>query len=352
MLACPMCQAKLELSTSESGEEIVQGELRCLSCGQVFPITGGIPRLLPPELSREKQRTARAFGWEWKHFVEMHDAYEEQFLDWLWPLERDYFKDKVVLDAGCGIGRHAFFAAEYGARDVIGMDLSAAVETAYQNVGHLPNAHVIQADIYNPPFRRDGPGGLFDFIYSIGVLHHLPDPRGGFDSLLRLVRPQGSIFAWVYGYEDNALVHNVITPVRRLLTSRLPPGVVAKIAWPPAVLLQALVRGVYRPLRGRRVFQLLPMRDYLYSVSFYTFRQNYSIVFDHLIPPTAFYLRREEFEAWFTEAELAEVEISRRNRNSWRGRGTVSSATAETGDGSPPPALPEGSSSPPPRQHR
>jgi SAM-dependent methyltransferase len=321
-----MCQAELELSTSEAGDEIGQGELRCLGCGLVFPIRGGIPRLLPPELSAEKQRTARAFGWEWRHFVEMHDAYEEQFMDWLWPLERDFFKDKVVLDAGCGIGRHMFFAAEFGARDVIGMDLSDAVETAYRNTGHLANAHVIQADIYHPPFRRDGEGGPFDFIYSVGVLHHLPDPRGGFDSLLGFVRPQGSIFAWVYGYEDNAFVHNVITPVRRLVTSRLPPAVVAKLAWPPALLLQVLVRSLYRPLRGKRLFRLLPMRDYLYSVSFYTFRQNYSIVFDHLIPPTAFYLRREELEAWFTEAGLAEVEISRRNRNSWRGRGTVHGA--------------------------
>jgi SAM-dependent methyltransferase len=322
MLACPVCQGRLDLDTAD-GEEILEGELRCQGCGLVFPVRGGVPRLLPPDLSPEKRRTALAFGWEWRHFVEMHDAYEEQFLDWLWPLQREFFAGKVVLDAGCGIGRHSYFAASYGAREVVSMDLSAAVETAYQNLGHLPNTHVVQADIYNPPFRRDGAGGPFDFVYSIGVLHHLPEPQGGFTSLLRFLRPEGTIFAWVYGYEDNNFVHYVITPVRRLLTSRLPPGVVSRLAWPPALLLQVLVKGLYRPLHGTPAFRLLPMRDYLYSVSHFTFRQNYSIVFDHLIPPTAYYLKREELEAWFAEAGLVEVEISRRNRNSWRGRGRL-----------------------------
>ena len=105
--------------------------------------------------------------------------------DWIWPIEPAFFKDKLVLDAGCGIGRHAFFAAAYGAKEVIGIDLSDAVDTAFENVGHLPNAHIVQADIYDPPFRRATAGGDFDFIYSIGVLHHLPDPESGLRSLVR-----------------------------------------------------------------------------------------------------------------------------------------------------------------------
>jgi SAM-dependent methyltransferase len=62
------------------------------------------------------------------------------------------------------------------------MDLSDAVETAYANLGKMPNVHVVQGDIYHPPFARPEGGGPFDFIYSIGVLHHLPDPEAGFHS--------------------------------------------------------------------------------------------------------------------------------------------------------------------------
>jgi len=153
----------------------------------------------------------------------MHRLYEQQFLDWISPIEPAFFEGKLVLDAGCGIGRHAFFAARYGAKDVVAMDLSAAVETAFRNIGRLPNAHVIQADILAPPFARAAGKGAFDFIYSIGVLHHLPDPEAGFRSLVRCLRPGGTFFGWVYGYENNALVHRVIDPVRRRVTSRLPP---------------------------------------------------------------------------------------------------------------------------------
>lgn len=326
LLACPDCGGELAMEAGRrDGDEITDARLECSGCGRGFPVYRGIPRLLPAELEPEKQRTAAAFGWEWKRYVEMHPEYEEQFLDWIWPLGPDFFAGKVVLDAGCGIGRHAYFASKYGARDVVAMDLSEAVETAYHNLSGLPNAHVVQGDIYHPPFRRQG----FDFVYSIGVLHHLPDPRAGFESLLRFVRPAGTIFGWVYGYENNGVVHKVINPVRKGITTRLPHAAVNAVSVPVALVLQATVKGLYRPLRGTPVFERLPLHDYLYSLSRYSFRQNLSIVFDHLVAPTAFYLRRDEFEAWFCENGLENIEISWRNQNSWRGRGEVTSAAKD-----------------------
>ena len=321
-LACPLCQGTLELETTAStAGEVMEGNLRCQQCRHNFPIRRGIPRLLPPELSREKRKTAAAFGHEWQHFVELHPQYRDQFLDWIFPLQPDFFRDKVVLDAGCGIGRHAYLASEFGAKDVIAMDLSAAVETAYENIGHLETAHVIQADIYAPPFRRSAEGGPFDFIYSIGVLHHLPDPEGGFHSLVRYLTAGGTIFGWVYGHENNGIVHYVINPLRTRVTSHLPPPLLRVLSWPLALITHGAVKGIYRPLRGTPVFRFLPSHDYLLSLAAFNFRHNYSIVFDHLVAPTAFYFRRAEFEAWFAREGLDSVELSWRNQNSWRGRG-------------------------------
>ena len=326
-LACPTCQGKLEMDICRrDGEEVMEARLECTTCGRGYMVDGGIPRLLPSDLSSEKKETARAFGWEWTNYVEMHPEYEQQFLDWIYPLQPQFFEGKLVLDAGCGIGRHAYFAAQYGAREVIGIDLSTAVETSFRNFGRLPNAHVVQADIYNPPFKRPPDGGPFDFAYSIGVLHHLPDPRAGFESVLRLVRPGGSLFGWVYGYENNGVVHLFINPLRKWITTRLPHGAVNAMSLPLALMLQGLVKGIYRPLHGTRLFERLPSHDYLYSLSGFSFRQNHSIVFDHLVAPTAFYLKRDEFEAWFIENGLENVEISWRNQNSWRGRGEVASS--------------------------
>ena len=64
-----------------------------------------------------------------------------------------------------------------------------------------------------------------------------------------------------------------------------------------------------------------PYEILMFYISKFSFRDIYSIVLDHLIAPTAFYLRREEFERWFEIASLNEVKISWHNRNSWRGMG-------------------------------
>ena len=327
MLACPACGGPLKMQNAamdpDCEDEIASGQLICESCASEFAIRRGVPRLLPPGLSGVAERTSAAFGWQWREFVELYDEYEAQFLDWIHPIRPDFFRDKVVLDAGCGNGRHAFYAARYGAREVVAMDLSEAVDTAYDNLGRLPNAHVVQGDIYHPPFRRPDGGGPFDFIYSIGVLHHLPDPEAGFQTLVGFVRPGGAIFAWVYGRENNAVVHGFINPLRENVTTRIPPSVLPVIAWPMSVVLHSVVKGVYRPLHRTPVFKALPSRDYLYSLSGFSFRRNYNIVFDHLVAPVAFYLRREEFESWFKRGKLRDVTISWRNRNSWRGFGRV-----------------------------
>jgi uncharacterized protein YbaR (Trm112 family)/ubiquinone/menaquinone biosynthesis C-methylase UbiE len=297
LLACPFCHGQLSLETGRrQGDEIVEGRFECDGCRQGYPLLRGVPRLLPPNIGLEQQRTATAFGQEWRHFVEMHPEYEAQFLDRIHPIEPAFFQGKFVLDAGAGIGRHAYFAASYA-------------------------AHVVQGDIYNPPLRIGAETGGFDLVYSIGVLHHLPDPRAGFRSLVRFVKPAGTIFAWVYGHENYAVVHWFINPVRKALTTRIPQPAVRAVSWPLAVCLHALVKGVYGPLEGSRASGRLPSRSYLTSLSRFGFRQNHNIVFDQLIAPTTFYLKREEFESWFSENQPEEAEISWRNQNSWRGRG-------------------------------
>ena len=81
----------------------------------------------------------------------------------------------------------------------------------------------------------------------------------------------------------------------------------------------SIVRSARQALGGA-----LPLREYMSSVAEFSFRQNYGIVFDQLVAPTAAYLARAEVERWFDESGLEDVEISHRHGNSWRARGTVS----------------------------
>jgi SAM-dependent methyltransferase len=317
-LACPQCGHSFDLRVeSQEHQEIIAGRLVCVGCGATFPIIRGIPRLLPKQLSAEKKATAAAFGYEWTQYPELNEQYCAEFLDWIHPITREAFRDRVVLDAGCGKGRHAWLSAEFGARDVVGIDLSDAVEAAYQNTRAVPNVHILQADIYQSPILAS-----FDLFYSIGVLHHLPDPKRGFLSLVQHLRPGGRAIIWVYGKEGNWWIEKLVNPMRTGFTSRAPKVVTRFFSLLLSIPLYIALKLAYAPAKNLPgLKKLLFYSDYLCAISGYSFAENFWNVFDHLVAPTSFYHSREEIEDWFSSAGLADVLITQRTSNSWRGTG-------------------------------
>jgi len=322
-LVCPSCEAPLDLSVAKSEDgEIMEGELRCTPCSTSFPITGGIPRFANLDhVESDKRATAAGFGWQWQHFTQEDERYAEQFLGWIAPVTPEFFRDKIVLEGGCGKGRHTQLAARWGARDVIGIDLSVAVETAFAATRSLPNAHIIQADIYHLPLARK-----FDYAFSVGVLHHLPDPRGGFLALAAKVKPGGHISAWIYGAENNEWITRFVNPVREKITSRIDQRVLLQLSKLPAAGVYLATKLVYGPLnrRGSPLAKRLFYNDYLSAISNFGWREQHTIVFDHLVAPTAFYISRADFETWWRDIDARDVEISWHNKNSWRGLGKIS----------------------------
>jgi SAM-dependent methyltransferase len=308
---------------SSRDSEIIEGQLRCASCAALFPINSGIPRFANlDQVGSEKAATAAGFGWQWQHFTQEDSRYAEQFLGWIAPVTPEFFRDKVVLEGGCGKGRHTRLAARWGARDVIGVDLSAAVETAYMATRELGNAHIIQADIFNLPLAQS-----FDYAFSVGVLHHLPDPREGFLSLASKVKKGGHISAWIYGAENNEWITRWVNPVREKLTSKMDRRVLLQLSKIPAASIYLATKLVYGPLNksrgGSSIARHLFYNDYLKAIAPFGWREQHTIVFDHLVAPTAFYLSREEFEAWWRDIGAGDVVINWHNKNSWRGLGVV-----------------------------
>lgn len=322
-LQCPECAGALELDATErDGAEIMTGALLCRSGAHRFPILRGIPRFASLDhVAADIAETAAKFGWQWTHFTQADERYAEQFLAWIAPVRPEFFAGKVVLEGGCGKGRHTQLAAGWGARDVIGIDLSEAVESAFVATRNTPNAHVVQADIYKLPFPQ-----VFDYAFSVGVLHHLPDPRAGFKSLAAKVKPGGHLSAWVYGAENNEWITRWINPLRKGLTSRINPRALLHLSKLPTVAVYLATKLIYRPLNrvgDGAIAQHLFYNDYLRAISDFGWREQHTIVFDHLVAPTAFYISRAEFDEWWRDIEVGDVEISWHNKNSWRGFGKV-----------------------------
>jgi len=332
-LACPACHGRLDLSaTASEGTEVMQGTLRCLGCAATYDVRRGVPRFVGPARTEDSLRTASAFGWEWQAFSRIDEHHERQFLDWISPAGPDMFRGRIVLEGGCGKGRHTRLASRYGASAVIGVDLSDAVDVAFDNTRHEAAAHIVQADLLRLPLKP----ASCDYAFSVGVLHHLPDPTAGFASLAGAVRPGGVVSVWVYGAENNGWIARVVSPLRVRLTSRLPPRMLHALSFLIAVPLRAALVGLYRPSRRpglswmRRV---LPYDSYMAYISEFPFREIHHIIHDHLAAPIAHYLRREVVERWYRTVRARNVVIGWHNRNSWRGYGMLPATT----DGTIPP---------------
>ncbi|HUF70515.1 MAG TPA: methyltransferase domain-containing protein [Longimicrobiales bacterium] len=314
-LACPVCGGELDLEDRRvEGEHIMVGSLACPPCRTDFPVLRGVPRFTSH--SSGHKATAAAFGYQWARYSELSSQYRRQFLDWIAPVEASSFRDCLVLEGGCGKGRHTVQAAEFGARGVLALDVSDAVDVAFANTRDLPNAHVVQADLNHPPVRR-----VFDLAFSVGVLHHLPEPERGFRALVSRLKPGGRIVVWVYGREGNGWIVHLISPAREHFTSRLPHWLLEPIALAATMPLFLVSRTLYRRkvVFGRR----LPYAEYLNYIAQFPFKEQRTIVFDHLVAPVAYYLRRDEVEGWIQRAGLECVSLQQHNGNSWRALSAV-----------------------------
>src|ERR1051326_3091700 len=208
-LRCPGCHGELMSEADQSrakGNGAVVNGLICPRCDEFFPVVNGIPQMLFEEMraalagqvmesgvDQRRVATAQSFGYEWNRFPEMRAEWEQNFWDYFAPHTPESFRGKRVLDAGCGSGRHAFHAARCGA-EVWAVDLGSAVEVTRRNNADNANGRVVQADLHHLPFAPES----FDFVYSVGVLHHLPAPEAAFRNLLRYLKPGGHAHIYLY----------------------------------------------------------------------------------------------------------------------------------------------------------
>jgi SAM-dependent methyltransferase len=327
VLCCPACAGRVALDAAATAPDghVMEGTLDCVACAVRYPIRRGVPRMMPPVLARGVADTVDAFGWQWEQasriLKDPRFSAPEVFLDFIHPVQPPWFRDKVVLDAGCGLGRFTVASAGFGARLVIGVDLSGSVDLVFESTRSLPNVLIVQADILALPVAR-----VVDYGFSVAVLHHTADPRGAFLHLVSKVVPGGSVSAWVYGRENNGWIIYGVNPIRSV-TSRLPRRLLLAASYALALPLTAMVKGISGPVSRRPGLAWLRRRlfyfDYLAFLDQFDYATLAIIVFDHAVPAIAEYIPREQFAEWFEAARLADATITMRGGNSWRGFGIL-----------------------------
>ena len=264
--------------------------------------------------------TAEAFACSWNRLPAGSVYRFDQFEEWLSPQTAATLSGKSVLELGCGNGSLLVHMTRWNPSRLVGVDLGASVLSARDNMrlAGFADAEILQADLQD--FRSTG----FDFVYCIGVLHHLKDPKAGFTSVIDNVKPGGSFHCWVYGNEGNALVRTLVEPLRRLCC-RLPWWFTRyAVAFPLAVPFCA-----YSKLVGAlpdSACAWLPLYLYARSLSTSDFAYFRHIAFDQLVAPRTTYFRKETVENWLEanpRVVADSVYVMMRNGNSWKFGGKV-----------------------------
>ncbi len=255
-----------------------------------------------------KARTARSFEYEWKRFNVPPEQMQANFWSYFRSFSADFFKGKRVLEAGSGMGRHTYYLSQF-AHEVVAIDLGEAIRVTAINVAEQPNVRLVQADIDYLPF----PSESFDFICSIGVLHHLPDTEAGLISLVRCLRLGGVVHLYLYWALEDAPVWKrgllmLVTAVRRI-TVRLPFSLVEKLAWLVAIIGYCCFSIPYRYLSRWRATRAwvedLPLQRYAKD----GFRVCYNDQFDRLTAPLERRFTRGQVTELFARAGLADVHV-------------------------------------------
>ena len=154
--------------------------------GNQWPIVDGIPRFVQSE-------HLESFGLQWNKYEVAHDDEDQATFAAKTGVKLGELAGLKVLDAGCGGGRYCKVVAEAGGT-VFGADHTHAVEKAAKLCSHLDNVKLMQADLKQLPFEPES----FDFVFSIGVMHHDSDTKAVFDAVAKMVRPGGRYSVWLY----------------------------------------------------------------------------------------------------------------------------------------------------------
>ncbi|HEV3120607.1 MAG TPA: class I SAM-dependent methyltransferase [Isosphaeraceae bacterium] len=192
----------------------------------------------------DQARTKKAYDLQWNRFRIVRPEEDRATFYGRTGFLPEALRGCTVLDAGCGMGRYLRVAAG-AAGQVVGLDLSGAVHAAQALTAEFPNVQVVRGDLLRPPFRAK----TFDYIYSIGVLDHTPNPQSAFLALALLLKPGGRIAVWVYKKERPAVER--IMNLHRAVSTKLPLGALVGLS-----RIMAPIGGVKRKMMQSR-FRLI-----------------------------------------------------------------------------------------------
>jgi SAM-dependent methyltransferase len=208
---------KLDILMDIFGTENIKVEKECLTVNdKIYPIIDDViillePAQYPESLSKRikvnvsniptsDQKIAEdiqfTFGEEWQEFSEIMPEHEKEFTQYFDLINLSGLENKRICDLGCGIGRWDYFLKDQ-CKELILVDFSEAVFVARNNLKDAENILYFMGDLRKLPFRK----GFVDYLFCIGVLHHLPN--SALEEVRSLKKYASQLLIYLYYALDN-----------------------------------------------------------------------------------------------------------------------------------------------------
>lgn len=255
------------------------------------------------------EETVSSFGDEWEAYHNFDEAQlkitGDQYFD---IVDEEILKSAdSILDLGCGSGRWAYYLSKR-VKFIEAIDPSHAVIAAKSVCKDLDNVRISLAGVDNIPFEDES----FDFIYSLGVLHHIPDTGAALQTAVEKLKPNGHFLIYLYYNFDNRpswykMIHDASELLRSIISKqsktvkKVLADILAITLYMPAILLARLTKFIFK----NDLYKAIPL-SYYADKSFYIIRND---SLDRFGTPLEQRFSKNEIRTMMENAGLTEIKF-------------------------------------------
>ena len=257
--------------------------------------------------SNKKKDSVSDFEQQFKYHSKIDDYWGslEMLKDIVNPFDLSLVKSKIICEMGVGSGRILKNLIKLSPKKIYAIEPSESIEVAKKN-NEYSEVEILFKKI---PGQMINFNNEIDYIFSIGVIHHIPEAEIVCKKVYESLKPKGKFVIWLYGKEGNELYLFIFNNLRKI-TRYMPDKFLNLFS-----IFLNLFLSIYIFFCK---YLNLPLKNYMINVlKKCSFEKRKYIIFDQLNPSYSKYYTKQDVETLLTKSGFKKIEIFNRHQYSW-----------------------------------